>query len=150
MFHSRKLNHRINRIHERALRMVYKDYNSSFAELLKKDGSLTIHQRNLHKLVTEIFKVKSGTSPQMLNEIFEFTDPTYNLRTVKTKSYLIRTVKYGTETLSYLAPKIWNMLPAECTNAKSLGEFKSKIKNWTPENCPCRLCKIYVQNIGFL
>ena len=64
MFHSRKFNHRINRIHEIALRMVYKDYNSSFAELLKKDGSLTIHQRNLHKLVTEIFKVKSGTSPR--------------------------------------------------------------------------------------
>ena len=43
MFHSRRLNHRINGIQERALRIVYRDYNSSFTELLLKDGSLTIH-----------------------------------------------------------------------------------------------------------
>ena len=56
MFHSRKQNHHINRIHERALRVVYKDYNSSFDELLEKDNSFKIHDRNLQKLVTEILK----------------------------------------------------------------------------------------------
>ena len=60
MFHSRKLNERINHIHERVLRIVYKDFNSSFQELLTKDNSLNIHHRNLQKLVTEIFKVKNG------------------------------------------------------------------------------------------
>ena len=58
--HSRKLNERINHIHERALRIVYKDFNSSFQELLIEDNSLNIHHRNLQKLVTEIFKVKNG------------------------------------------------------------------------------------------
>ena len=62
MFHSRKLNERINHIHERALRIVYKDFNSSFQELLIEDNSLNIHHRNLQKLVTEIFKVKNGCS----------------------------------------------------------------------------------------
>ena len=56
MFHSRKQNHHINRIHERALRVVYKDYNSTFDELLEKDNSYTIHDRNFQKLVTEIKK----------------------------------------------------------------------------------------------
>ena len=60
MFHSRKLNERINHIHERVLRIVYKDFNSSFQELLTKDNSLNIHHKNLQKLVTEIFKVKNG------------------------------------------------------------------------------------------
>ena len=55
MFHSRKLNNRINKLHERALRMVYRDFNSSFEELLTKDKSVTIYQRNIQKLVTEIF-----------------------------------------------------------------------------------------------
>ena len=39
VFHSRKLNNWINRIHERALRLVYRDYTSSFDELLLKDNS---------------------------------------------------------------------------------------------------------------
>ena len=45
-------------IHEKALRIVYKGFKSSFQELLKNDNSLNIHLRNLQKLETEIFKVK--------------------------------------------------------------------------------------------
>ena len=41
MFHSRRLNNRIDHIHERALKIIYQDYNSSFKELLRKDSSLT-------------------------------------------------------------------------------------------------------------
>ena len=73
MFHSRKLNQRINHIHERALRIVYKDFNSSFQELLIKDNSSNIH-RNLQKLVTEIFKVKNGLSRELMNDVFEFIE----------------------------------------------------------------------------
>ena len=56
MFYSRRVNKRIDHIHERTLRIIYQDYNSSFKELLRKDSSLTIHQRNLKLLVTEMFK----------------------------------------------------------------------------------------------
>ena len=41
-FCSRKINNRINRIQERALRIVYKDYVSTFAQLLEKDSSVSI------------------------------------------------------------------------------------------------------------
>ena len=58
MFHSRKLNHRINSIHERTLRVAYQDYKSTFLELLQRDNSITIHQRNLQVLATESFKTK--------------------------------------------------------------------------------------------
>ena len=64
MFHSRKLNARINRLHERALRVVYRDFDSSFEELLTRDSSTTLHQRILQKLMTEIFKVKTGIAPE--------------------------------------------------------------------------------------
>ena len=56
MFHSTKINNRINSLHERALRVVYRDYKATFSELLSKDKSVTIHQRNLQLLATEIFK----------------------------------------------------------------------------------------------
>ena len=47
MFHSRTLNNRINRLHERGLRIVYKDYKLTFNELLHKDNSFSIHHMNL-------------------------------------------------------------------------------------------------------
>ena len=56
MFDSRKINNRINSLHKRALRVVYRDYKATFSELLSKDKSVTIHQRNLQLLATEIFK----------------------------------------------------------------------------------------------
>ena len=52
MFHNRALNNRINRIHERALRLVYQNTNLSFGELLELDNAVTVHQRNLQVLVT--------------------------------------------------------------------------------------------------
>ena len=60
MVHSRALNNKINRIHERALKIVYSDYNSFFNELLDKDVSLTIHQRNVQSLATENYKYLHG------------------------------------------------------------------------------------------
>ena len=57
MFCSRKLNNKINRLHERALRVAYSDYVSSFEELLIKDGTCTIHQRNLKVLALEMYKI---------------------------------------------------------------------------------------------
>ena len=59
IFHSRKINNHINSVHERALRVVYRDYNATFSQLLSKDKSVTIKQRNLQLLPTEIFKTKN-------------------------------------------------------------------------------------------
>ena len=72
MFHSRKLNERINHNYERALRIVYKDFASSYQELLIEDNSLNNHHRNLPKSVTEIFKIKNGLSPELMNDVFGF------------------------------------------------------------------------------
>ena len=72
MIHNRGLNNKINHIHERALRIVYHDYSSSFEDLLNKDKSVTIHQRNLQQLAIEIFKVKIGIAPIIMNEICTF------------------------------------------------------------------------------
>ena len=69
IFQSRKLNSRANKLHERAVRTVYQDYASSFTELLEKDNSTTIHNRNIQLLATKLFKVKNGLSPPFMNEI---------------------------------------------------------------------------------
>ena len=74
MFLSRKLNGRINQIHEKVLRIVYKDFNSSFQELLIEDNALNIYYRNLQKLVTEILKIKNSLSTEFINDVFEFIE----------------------------------------------------------------------------
>ena len=56
MFHSRTINNKINRLHERALRLVYSDYNSNFDELLKKNESCSIYDRNVQTLAIKICK----------------------------------------------------------------------------------------------
>ena len=57
MSHGRTMNHRINKIHEKALRLVYKDEeNLSLDDLLKKDKSVSIHQRNLQMLAQKFTK----------------------------------------------------------------------------------------------
>ena len=70
MFHSRKLNNKINTIHERALRIAYCDKHSTFQQLLEKDNSVSIHHRNLQVLATEMFKVNMNLSPDFMNDIF--------------------------------------------------------------------------------
>ena len=73
MTHNRGLNNKINHIHERALRIVYKDFSTSFEGLLAKDKSVTIHNQNLQQLAIEIFKVKMGVFPIIMKEIFNFS-----------------------------------------------------------------------------
>ena len=152
MFHRRKLNSRVNKLHERALRIVYQDYASPFTELLEKDNSTTIHNRKIQLLATELFKVKNGLSPPFINKIFvENAHHYYDLRKkYEFKRTDVKTVYNGTETLTFLGPKIWEIVPDYIKKSNSFEEFKLKIKLWSPENCPCRLCKRFLPQVGFL
>ena len=80
MFHSRIINNKINRLHERCLRLLYGDKSSSFEKLLEQDKSATIHTRNLQILATEMFKVYRNISPPIFSEIFHQRGNNYNLR----------------------------------------------------------------------
>ena len=70
MFHSRQLNNRINRIHEIALRLVYKDYKLTFNDILELDNSVTTHQQKPQILETEILKVKNRNKRTSLQFAF--------------------------------------------------------------------------------
>jgi len=152
MFHSRTLNNRINNLHERALRIVYRDNKSSFEELLVIDNSVTIHHRNLQVLATEIFKFKNKLSPPIMDDLFVTkTQDLYNLRN---NNFLLRTgkntVHYGTESISSVAPKLWEILPGNIKDITTLSNFKCQIKTWKPDQPICRLDRVYVAGVGFI
>ena len=147
MFHSRKLNAQIKRLQERSLGVIYKDFDSSFEELLRRDSSATLYQRNLQKLMTEIFKVKTRRAPELMKGVFEFADVPYNLRNQsKCNRSIPCTEKYGIKTASSIGRKLWDKAPTEIKNLKSLEGFKARIKSWVPKNCPCKICKL----VGYL
>ena len=80
MFHSRSINNKINRLHERVLRIVYNDFKSSFKNLLEKDGTVSIHVKNLQKLATEVFKISKNFSVPLMSEPFYQKVNHYDLR----------------------------------------------------------------------
>ena len=134
VFHRRKQNHRISRIHERTLRVVYKDHSSSFDELLEQDNSCKIHDRNLQKVVAEILKSKMNLTPELMKEVFEIVDCLHARRNeLKLKSRKICPVSYGIGTPCFAGAKFSNSFPSDLKECKSLEFFKSKIKNWIPE-----------------
>ena len=124
---------------------------STFQELLNKDNSISIHHRNLQVLATEMFTIHRGLSPEILRQTFVPKTSWYNLRRndyfEKSK---VHSVYYGTESLSFLDPKKWDLVPVELKHSETLYSFKLKVKNWVPFECPCRIRKIYIQQVGFL
>ena len=152
MCHNRTNNNEINRIHERCLRLIYNDKRTSFEDLLKIDDSVSIHQKNVQTLAIEMYKVFKGLSPSVFSEIFPRTQKShYELR--HTSDFIIpriKSVNYGSESVHYLGPKIWDSLPSSMKELDSLNSFKSAIKSWVPISCPCRLCKTYIHNVGYM
>ena len=81
MFCSRKANNRINKLHERALRIIYDDDVSSFEQLLEQDNSFTIHHQIIQTVAIEMYNIKHGLSANCFNNIFvNIDDDMYNLR----------------------------------------------------------------------
>ena len=152
MFHSRTMEYRINRIHERTLRLIYPNQHQlTFKELLEKNKTVSIHQRNLQTLATEIYKAKNKISLEVVNFLFEFTNKNYNLRNVSILKWnTCFTVHYGGESLVSLAPEIWELVPDSIREVKTLPLFKNKIKAWTTDKCPCRLSKNYIGQVAFI
>ena len=120
----------------------------SVQQLLIVDNSLIIHHRNLQKLVTKIFKVKSDLSPGLMNDFFEFIEKPYSLQTnSRFRSRKICTAKYCIETPSFLSPKLWNLVPNEYKSIESLADFKEKIKTYRKNVVPRELSFQVIQNI---
>ena len=122
MLHSRKSNYKIKYLHERCFRLIYSNKKLSYENFLEKDNSVSIHHKNIQALAIEMFKVKHKQCPEITDDIFvERTNNQYNLR--NHPDFItpqVHSVFHGTESISYLGPKIWDIVPEEFKNKKSL------------------------------
>ena len=151
MFHSRRLNNKINSIYERALTTTYQDHISTFQELLSKDNFLSVHHIILQVLATAMFKIHRSFSPDILREIVVPNLSLYNLcRNNTFERRQVPSIYHGTEALSFLGPKIWCLMPLELKQLERLEVFKLNIKKRIPFECLSRLCRTYMQQVGVL
>ena len=122
ILHCRTLNNRINNIHERTLRLTYKDNKSSFKQLLEKYHSVIVHHKSLQVLFTEIFKVKNNLAPDIMNDVFELKELPYNLRSESNHCTRqnVKTTYYGLLSIKHLAPQIWELVPQSIRKRKTL------------------------------
>ena len=109
-------------------------------------------KRNIKILATEMFKVSKNLALPQMHEIFKLKDqPHYNLRYNSLFFRpLVKSVCKGTKSLSFLGPKIWDILLDTYKDMPDINGFKLALKRWRLVNCPCRICKVYIADVGFV
>ena len=150
MFCSQTSNNMINKIHERAMRLILNDHTSDFDTLLQNNNDTCNHHRNIQTLMIEIYKMKNNLNPPIMDNMFERRNNTYNFRNFQEfAAKRKRTVKMGLETLNYRFPQLWSILLENLRQINSLVQFKESVRKWVCIDCTCRLCKLYLSNIVF-
>ena len=145
MFHSRRTNNKINRLHERALRIVYDDDVSTFDQLLAMDKSFCIHHQNIQRLLIEIYKALHDISGNSLKELFVRTESNISLRSEPELLILsVNSVFKGKNSLRCFGSLIWNSSPIGIREDHSILSFVTKIRQWKPIACSCIICKSFM------
>ena len=109
-----------------------------FDRLLEDNKQKSIHQKNIESLAIEIYKFQAGLTPPIVSDLFVTRENNYNLRNFQELES------------SYRAPQIWNLIPERLRTMETLNKFKKEIKSWKCDACPCRMCKTYIQRVGFI
>ena len=123
------------------------DEQSSFIKLQGNDNYVTIHQQNLHILASEMYKLSKDLLSPPTRDILKLrSEQTYNLRQIfRFFTPRMNFVYHRTKGVSFLGPKIWDLIPNELKTMNNISAFKKAIKKYS-----CRLYKIHVSNVGFV
>ena len=139
----------VKHIHICIMFMSYKDSCSNFEELLLlKANTVSIHHKNLQLLATEIVKAQKNLNPSSMNKIFDEKDTPYTLRSGRNiLTPKPSTTRYGLNMHAFSERRYG--VQCHLKEPQTLNSFKRGIKNHQFD-CNCRLCKRFVENLGFL
>ena len=127
MLSHKKLLDKIESLDKRDLMLFLDDYVSSYEQLLEKSGKCSMNIRRLRFLCTEIYKTLNHLNPSFMKEIFEKRDENQVTRDRYKLNLNIprrNQVTFGTKSLKFYGPKIWNALPVNIKTAENLNAFK--------------------------
>ena len=111
-----------------------------------------IHHKNIQALAIELCKVKNNLSNQIMQDILEKRENVDYMLRFQTDFIFpgVSTTYFGSHLLRYFSSKIWNVIPDEIKNYLSLDEFKIKIRQLETSGCHCKLCRSYIQHVGYV
>ena len=99
----------------------------------------------------EFYKYLYSLSAPIMKEVFTRRLLKYNLRNCRvTLLQNPKTKIYGNDTIAYKAAQLWSMLPVRYKNLPSLDLYESEIKTCHCSDCPCNICRIFVDGVGFV
>ena len=150
MFTFKGLNKKINRIHEKSLRLVLNDHQSTLDEMLDTLNEKTIHQQCIDRLLTEVYKFLNGYSPDIMNDVFHLRQNTYNLQNFHAFATDVPRNNCMLNSVVYRANQLWETLPFDLKNSCSLELFKKGLKNWRCTRCPCQICSRFIADVGYI
>ena len=121
MICSRQSNNLINEVYERGPKLTYRAEKKDFQQIRREQNEITIYQKKLQVLTTEVYKIVNVIVPSIMNYLFQFCCNTSNSRNFQEISTENRkTVKYGMETVAHQVPFLWANIHTKFKNAKSL------------------------------
>ena len=122
---------KLEKLQERALRIVYQDDLLDYENLLTKSGQLGLRMNMIRVLSIEMFKCVNGINPAYLNEMFTVLNSEYNFRNQsRLDQPKFNTKTFGYKSFNYFGAKIWNLIPTHTKSTDDLSIFRSNIYKW--------------------
>ena len=112
----RGIMYKMNKIHERSLRLLLENYKDDFQDLLRSSGDISIYQRCINSFLTKVYKYIHGLSSKIMNDVLSIIANIYNTRQFNVFETDILQVhiptpnKYGLKSIPDKAKKLWNLL----------------------------------------
>ena len=144
MFSSAKSVNKVESLQKRALCFLYNRYDCSYETLLELAGKSTMSVGRFRNLCIEIYKTINNINPSFMKDIFQLRVANREARSqykLNLEIPKINQVTFGTRSIRFYGPKIWNTLPLHIKSSENLLLFKTLIKNWDTISCKCLVCQ---------
>ena len=130
--------HKIEKIHQRALRFIYSDYTTPYHPLIASHNLTTIYGKRVRAICCKLYKTNNNLNPEYMHDIFESRPSNYPTR----KPYDMyvpkaNQISFGYNSLRIEGPKLWNLLPEDIKNASDIITFKKKLDSFDFPFCNC-------------
>ncbi len=122
---------RLEKVQERAVRLIFNDKMSTYIDLLWRAGVPLVLIRWQRVLTSEVYKALHGLSPLYIQNLFNGKKLPYNLRASK---IIIQpkcnTITHGLNSLTYQGAKLWNSLPEHTKTVEIVNKFQILIEKY--------------------
>ena len=131
---------KLDKLNERAIRIVYNDYVSTYEKLLRDANALSLSMLRLKYMIIEVYKCINELNPEYMNKMFSVKDTKYDLRDASiAHQQIFQTITFGYRSFSYYGSKLWNSLPLYLKRIDDFQAFKRELHNWLLDTQPSEL-----------